>query len=60
MAENEYVTDNQLRDELNITLQEAQDLMNRMADYYKNYSFKNREDYLGWARHFHKITNEKK
>lgn len=60
MAENEYVTDNQLRDELNITLQEAQDLMNRMGEYYKNYSFKNREDYMGWARHFHKITNEKK
>lgn len=58
--ENEYVTDNQLRDELNITLQEAQDLMIRMGEYYKNYSFKNREDYMGWARHFHKITNEKK
>lgn len=57
---NEYVTDNQLSEELKITIEEAQDLMNRMVEYYKNYSFKNREDYMGWARHFHKITNEKK
>lgn len=53
--ENNHVTDNQLRDELKITLQEAQDLMIKMDEYYKNYVFKSREEYIGWARHYNKL-----